>query len=296
MRRVKTRKKSPVFIFVDTNIFLDFYRGNNDVSLKLLEKLSSVKDAIISTYQVEMEFKKNRQAVIQETMNNIKFDPQVCLPALFHDSATNNSLVTLKADTKKKLKSVENKLLKLLKSPNSSDVVFRTLEGVFHNPSSHVLTRDMIVKNKIKRLAWKRFILGYPPRKKGDTSIGDSFNWEWLIYCGNNLSGKIIIVSRDGDYGVHRGGKSFLNDQLLQEYKERVGPKRSIMLTNKLSLALKELDINVTKEEVFAEKEQVEKTKEVYNDEGLSKLALALARIQKASEKGKEENIDLFWP
>ena len=28
------------------------------------------------------------------------------------------------------------------------------------------------------RLAWRRFLLGYPPRKANDTSIGDAVNWE----------------------------------------------------------------------------------------------------------------------
>ena len=48
------------YAFVDTNIFLDFYRTGNEASLSLLEKLKAVKDRILSTYQVEMEFLKNR--------------------------------------------------------------------------------------------------------------------------------------------------------------------------------------------------------------------------------------------
>jgi predicted nucleic acid-binding protein len=44
------------YAFIDTNIFLDFYRTGNEASLSLLEKLKTVKDRILSTYQVEMEF------------------------------------------------------------------------------------------------------------------------------------------------------------------------------------------------------------------------------------------------
>ena len=71
----------------------------------------------------------------------------------------------------------------------------------------------------------------YPPRKKNDTSTGDALNWEWLIQCGKNLPGKIIIVSRDSDYGATVKNHSFINDHLLQEYKGRVGPRRAIQLT-----------------------------------------------------------------
>ena len=78
-----------------------------------------------------------------------------------------------------------------------------------------------------------------------------------MIHCGNNFSGKIIIVTRDSDYGTTIDNHSFLNDHLLQEYHERVGSKRMIKLTNKLSEALKELDIKITKEEETAESTQI---------------------------------------
>ncbi|MCC7299978.1 MAG: DUF4935 domain-containing protein [Verrucomicrobia bacterium] len=250
------RKKAPIYIFIDTNIFLDFYRGNNEASLTLLKKLETVKKSVISTYQVEMEFKKNRQTVIQETLNGIKFDSKVSLPAVFHDSTTSKSLNKLQDAAKNKLRIVEKRFLDLLHSPKQTDVVFQTLEDIFHNPSAHVLTRGKEIRQKIKRLAWRRFILGYPPRKKNDTSVGDALNWEWLIQCGKDFPGKIIVVSRDSDYGTTIKDCSFLNDHLLQEYKERVGPKRSISLTNKLSAALKELDIKVTDKEIEAEKTQ----------------------------------------
>lgn len=250
-------RKKPTYIFVDTNIFLDFYRGNNEATLGLLEKLRSVKESIISTYQVEMEFKNNRQKVIKETLSSISFEPKVSLPAVFRDSATGKSLANLKGDAKKKLGIVKRRFLKLLKNPKSTDNVFQALEDIFHNPSSHVLTRNMDVRHSVKRLAWRRFILGYPPRKKNDTSIGDALNWEWVIHCGQTLTGSIIIVSRDNDYGCTIDGNSFLNDHLIQEYSERVGPRRPIELTDKLSVALKRLDVAVTDEELTAESEQL---------------------------------------
>ena len=149
-------KKLPIYIFVDTNIFLDFYRGNKEANLTLLRKLESVKESIICTYQVEMEFKKNRQAVILKTLRDIKFDPDVSLPAIFHDSSTRDSLDKLKKDAQKNMEIVKKRFLKLLRSPTTTDVVFQTLENIFHNPSSHVLTRNMKIRHTIKRLARRR--------------------------------------------------------------------------------------------------------------------------------------------
>jgi hypothetical protein len=54
-------------LFVDTNIWLDFYRpAKTDAILKLLHHLEAVREHIVSTHQLEMEFKSNRQTVILE--------------------------------------------------------------------------------------------------------------------------------------------------------------------------------------------------------------------------------------
>ena len=280
------KRKNGVYIFVDTNIFLDYYRVSSDASLKLLQKMDAIKGSIISTYQVEMEFKKNRQQVINETLKSIKFDTQKQLPATFHDTAIAGSLSSLKKDAQNKERILKKKFLSLLQSPKSSDAVYQVLESIFHNPSSHVLTRDMVERHRIKRLAWRRFMLGCPPRKKNDTSVGDAFNWEWIIHCGKTLPGKIIIVSRDGDYGLHVDGKSFLNDHLLQEYKERVGSKKVILLTDRLSVALKELDVPITSSEKKAEEQQIESDELQVGISGLERLAAALRKLDAIDAEG----------
>jgi len=58
-------------LFIDTNIWLDFYRSRGaDLSLKLLDHVRSISDKLIVTYQIEMEFKKNRQAAILESISD----------------------------------------------------------------------------------------------------------------------------------------------------------------------------------------------------------------------------------
>ncbi|MFN3843551.1 MAG: PIN-like domain-containing protein [Rehaibacterium terrae] len=73
-------------LFVDTNIWLDFYRARNDAGLALLKHAEAVADSIIVTYQLESEFKKNRQAAILEGMQELKPPGQIPRPAIFSDA------------------------------------------------------------------------------------------------------------------------------------------------------------------------------------------------------------------
>lgn len=62
----------PKLLFVDANIWLDFYRARTDAALALLRHLEKVSDRIIVTHQLEMEFKKNRQSAIAESLQELK--------------------------------------------------------------------------------------------------------------------------------------------------------------------------------------------------------------------------------
>jgi hypothetical protein len=149
----------------------------------------------------------------------------------------------------------------------------------------------MKIRHQIKRLAWRRFILGYPPRKGKDNSIGDAMNWEWFIHCANELQGKFLIVSRDSDYGIEYRDMPFLNDALKAEFRDRVG-KKSILYTTKLSDALKYLEVTVSREEEESEDAQLESTsrsttgyaalKKVYDDISLLQTSMGVERPSKA--------------
>ncbi len=60
--------KAKFLVFIDTNIFLDFYRvRGREGGLSILQHIDDNLDRFITTNQVEMEFKKNRQRVILES-------------------------------------------------------------------------------------------------------------------------------------------------------------------------------------------------------------------------------------
>lgn len=252
----KSAKKKPkpiqAYAFIDTNLFLDFYRSSNEANLSLLEKLNTVRGRIISTYQVEMEFLKNRQTTLLGAIKEVRAEITGSVPAVITDSHTKEALKRLRDDGGKRVKMLKAKVEKVLANPNVNDRVYQVLEGIFSSEEPHVLTRDMAERQQIKRRALRRFLLGYPPRKGNDTSCGDALNWEWIIECSKNLKGRIYIVSRDGDYGCEHDGKFYLNDHLKKEFRDRVGNK-SIVFTRKLSDALRALEVHVTKQEEEAE-------------------------------------------
>ena len=77
---------SDKLLFVDTNIWLDFYRSQTGAGLSLLRHLEDVKDQIIMTYQVEIEFKGNRQRIISDSYNALKPPSDIPNPGIFGDA------------------------------------------------------------------------------------------------------------------------------------------------------------------------------------------------------------------
>jgi predicted nucleic acid-binding protein len=244
-------------LFVDTNIWLDFYRSRNDAGVGLLKHLEQVSDRIVVTYQLEAEYKKNRQAAILEGMQDLKPPQQVPRPALFSDAQASALLNRHLKEAEKRVKALKGKLVKALENPASHDPVYQACQRVFHRDSPLVLTRQDPRRRAIRARAFRRFLHGCPPRKKNDTSIGDPFNWEWMIHCAQERNAELVIVSRDSDYGATFENKAYINDHLRQEFSERVSKKRSLLLYTRLSEALKHFSVKVTPAEEKAEAEIV---------------------------------------
>ena len=139
-------------------------------------------------------------------------------------------------------------------NPQRNDPVFKTLSRVFRYGGAYNLSRNKKIRFAVRNLARKRFILGYPPRKQNDTSIGDAVNWEWIIECAKSSGKDIIIVSRDSDYGCNYDGRFHLNDWLRSEFKERISQKRRVVLTDRLAAAFKLVAVSVSTEAEAEEK------------------------------------------
>jgi hypothetical protein len=235
-------------IFIDTNILLDFYRLVGDAAERQLQSLSRHKDALILTDQVWMEYLKNRQRVILGTVKDMKKPETVKFPPIVAGLKQAKMVQSHLDRARKSNTKVADKIQSILQDPAKHDYVFQYLKGFFGSESTLSLDRSNKDRYRIRNLARKRFILGYPPRKNDDTSIGDSVNWEWIIQCAlaSRDNRNVLIVSRDTDFGVTHGNETYLNDWLAREFKARVGRTRKIVLTPRLTEALRKLDENVT--------------------------------------------------
>jgi len=246
-------------LFVDTNILLDFYRSRSETGLDLLEHLEQVSEFLISTFQLEMEFKKNRQRAMLEGLSELKPPSGISRPGLFSDAKAVQTMRTSQKRAAASVNRLRARYARALGKPTTHDPIYRACQRLFHKNDPLVLTHDDPKGRTIWRKALRRFLLGCPPRKPNDTSIGDAFNWEWMIDCATSFHGELVIVSRDSDYGAISNNQSYLNDHLRQEFSERVSKKRKILLYHKLSDALRHFNIAVTDSEEREEDAIVER-------------------------------------
>ncbi len=247
-------------LFIDTNIFLDFYRLPGESAKRQLALLEKHKDRLVMGDQVRMEFLKNRQKVILQSINQLKAPESNQMPQVLAESNSAKALTKTLAKAKEYSKGVKKRAELILSNPARYDPVFKTFSRIFNTSSPYNLKRPNKKRFEIRNLARKRFVLGYPPRKSSDTSFGDAINWEWIINCAQVCpeSSNIILVSRDGDFGEQLNGSWFLNDWLAREFKDRVSQKRKILLTGKLTDALKRMDEVVEEVDVEAENKVIE--------------------------------------
>lgn len=248
-------------IFIDTNILLDFYRASNDANRRLLDRIDPLHDSIITTCQVEMEFKKNRQRVIAESLGKMRAPEGLKdVPAFLHDAKSVEIVNKLKKEVDKRVTHLRKTSVEMLSKPTLKDDVYKVVQRLFSDTASGLnLKLDNEQYTAVRDAASERFLAGYPPRKTADTSFGDAINWEWILRCAESTGKDIVIVSRDADYGATVGGESFVNDWLQQEFGSRVSLQRKVALADKLSTALREYAKQpVTQEEVVAEQRQVE--------------------------------------
>jgi PIN domain len=255
MAAKKASAKTPLLdaiVFIDTNIFLDFYRVRGwESGLSVLRHISENHARIVTGSQIDMEFKKNRQKVILDSLGKAKTPDlgALTVPTFLHESKPNRALKTAKKQIESQLRKVRARIEKVLRDPGKNDPVYKVAQALFKNDCAYNLSREKDARFRIRRLALKRFMLGYPPRKDADTSIGDAINWEWIVRCAIDSGKHVILVSRDSDYGHAYEKAPVLNDWLRQEFAERVGRTRKIVLTDRLTDAFKRIAVPVTREE-----------------------------------------------
>lgn len=280
MKRTRRAQPKPLLLFIDTNILLDFYRARNDAGISLLAKIDGLHAQTITTCQVEMEFKKNRQKVISDSVALLK-PPEfnLTVPAFLSDAATVKVIKQQILGAKKRVERLRGRILSTLEKPKTHDRIYQTIQRLFSSPRNLNLRYDTPEYRQIWSRALRRFLEGRPPRKKEDTSAGDAVNWEWIVHCIKTTNRDAIIVSRDADYGLHLDGKGYANNWLTDEIQQRVNQQRKLILVDRLSTALKLLDVKVTPEEISSERSILKSNSSVHDDEIESLVAGALYEL-----------------
>ncbi len=229
------------------------------MSLSLLSKLSEFDNHIITTDQVFMEFLKNRQKVILESIDQIKSGaPFNAIPGFLHQAQTVKTLRKHQDALGKGVKKLKEQTEKILLNPSKYDPVYKVANALFKRKNMELnLRRPDPRRYAIRELAAKRWQLGYPPRKPNDTSIGDAVNWEWIIWCAEKQQKDVMIVSRDSDYGCAYSATSYPNDWLRREFRERVGIRRTLSLSAQLGQTLNQIGAKVTEKEISAERTEI---------------------------------------
>ena len=220
-------------LLIDTNIWLDFYRMEASQGVgDALKLLTHARSRIVSTDQILMEFMKHRQNIILQMLDKFKPPEAMNLPPILADKKAAQAMHAQRKAMGDRRRKLREHVEKILHSPATHDPVFRNILSLFTDPTELVLCRPNPARYTIRRLAGKRWLLGYPPRKESDLSISDAINWEWGIHCASRRGGHLIIVSRDSDYGRPHNGQVYVNDWLQREYRERVKGRGKLVLTN----------------------------------------------------------------
>lgn len=155
-------------LFVDTNIFLDFYRARGEAGLTLLSHIEAVSDVLILTDQIEAEFLSNRHNVILEALDNLKAPAvQLSVPAYLSDSRTNKAIENKFKGIRERVEYLKQRFARLLKDPNKYDPVLKALKRAMDKETGlmnlNLKKEDKKTQDEIYKLALRRFQRGFAP-------------------------------------------------------------------------------------------------------------------------------------
>jgi hypothetical protein len=207
-------------LFLDANIFLDFYRfGDDDISEvgKLVTLVADGDIQLLMNQQLRNEIERNREKIVAESLNVLKStrygsrvpnyctsfpEHKVLLAALKSANEAHSALVAATSDKVRNRSLAADQLIARL---------FREAE-------------DLAVDEEIFRRAVRRVELGNPPGKRG--SLGDAIHWETLISSGGYF---LDLVSRDSDFASELDPSS-IRGTLNDEWKAAHGQFARIQL------------------------------------------------------------------
>lgn len=200
-------------LFIDTNIFLNFYHFSND-DLKELDKLSvTIRNKDIDLYlpeQVKNEFYRNRDKKIADALK--EFERQKLENQFPHMTKQYPEYKKMR-ESIKAFETCKQDLCKSLEK----DIISNNLEADKLIEKLFSRGTPIPLTTKIYNSAIRRFNLGNPPGK--NNSYGDAVNWESLLSATKNNE-ELFIITEDGDY-LSAFDKTKINSYLLSEWRQK---------------------------------------------------------------------------
>ena len=204
-------------IFIDANIYLNFFDSNKPELKKLLDSLLEIKDSLFIGSQIVNEVNRNKLDVAQRSLsnhfNNLSNIKQINLPEhLERESTTIKNWNIQSQDIYEKNKEVNKELEKIIhetleKIMCSSDKVSHTFRLLFEGDLE-------ASEHEIQAGRYRREV-GNPPGKPNDP-LGDQVSWEQFKNCSSE-SEKIWIITKDRDYYTAFKNERYLNSFLYDE-------------------------------------------------------------------------------
>ncbi|MCW2484958.1 DUF4935 domain-containing protein [Candidatus Symbiopectobacterium sp. NZEC127] len=210
-------------LFVDTNIYLDFYRAASD-RLSLFDELKKLGDTLIISEQGYKEFQRNRTVELARLSAEIKKTTSISIytTAVLQDMVEHKQASSLQSQVHKIGLQLMNKIGVMLEPNPGDDPVLDAYKELI-KISTYITTKnELIAKAKIRK------ILGNPPTSPDRHSVCDELLWEELIdSCDEDL----IIVSNDKTFS---GNKKILMDEFSNTH-----PGKKLKIIKNVSDALK---------------------------------------------------------
>lgn len=176
-------------IFIDTNIFLDFYRAASD-RLSLFEELKKLGKSLIISEQGYREFQRNRVSELTKLSNEISRSSSISIytTAVVREMNEHKETIQLQSQIRELGKKLKAKIDAMLDPEPGCDPVLDAYEDLTKSGTFIETKEEFVTKAKIRK------ILGTPPISPDRHSVCDELLWEELIgLCHEDL----IIVTKD---------------------------------------------------------------------------------------------------
>lgn len=211
-------------VYIDTNVFLDFYQSATD-RLVVFEEILSRSSSILLTEQTVDEFHRNRVARLTKLAEAVEKSTQQQIFTTAVVRALPGFEAWRKARDASKDAALEiSKELRSWTVDPTGDVVLVAFDKLVTAATILPTNSQLIEKARIRK------ILGKPPTSPDKHTIGDELIWETII---QGTKDDIVIVTRD---------KSFLDNHALLTAEFEARTKNKLLLvTESLTTALEKV-------------------------------------------------------